>query len=73
MLIEPLLSWVKRMLNKILIKKGWSTQQLANATGISKRTLDHYRDGTRKISLENGIKIADTLDIDIHELIEEST
>ena len=56
-----------------MVELNWTTQQLSNATGISKRTLDHYRDGTRQISLINGIKIADALDIDIHKLIEGST
>ena len=60
------------MLNKIMIELGWSTQRLANETGISKRTLDHYRGGTRQMSLVNGLKIADALGIDAHELIRDS-
>lgn len=50
---------------------GWTTIRLANETGISKRTLDHYRNGTRQMNLINGLKIADALGIDPHELIKE--
>jgi DNA-binding Xre family transcriptional regulator len=60
------------MLNKIMVELGWSTQRLANETGISKRTLDHYRDGTRQMNLVNGLKIADALGVDAHELIRDS-
>lgn len=57
------------MLSDVLNEKKISTNQLAILTGISKRTLDHYRDMSRKISLENGLKISDALGIDPHELL----
>jgi len=61
------------MLNKIMVELGWSTIRLANETEIPKRTLDHYRDGTRQMNLVNGLKIADALGVDPHDLIKDET
>lgn len=57
------------MLNRIMTKDGVSTVQLHVLTGIPKRTLDHYRSGTREMSLVNGLKIADALHVEPWELI----
>ena len=59
------------MLNKIMLDLNWSTLKLSDITGIPKRTLDHYRNGTRQMSLVNGLKIADALKIDPHTLVKE--
>lgn len=59
------------MLNQIMNELGWTTVRLSLETGIPKRTLDHYRNGTRQMNLVNGLKIADALGIDAHELIKE--
>lgn len=57
------------MLNQIMTKKGVSTVQLSTMTGIPKRTLDHYRSGTRQMNLLNGLKIADALEVEPWDLI----
>lgn len=57
-------------LDVILKEKEVTTAKLAELTGISKRTLDEYRCGRRsQPSFENGLKIADALGIDPHELL----
>lgn len=60
------------ILREIMTKKGITSQLLAEQTGISKRTIDEYRSSRRKEpSLSNGLKIADALGIDPHELFAE--
>ena len=57
-------------LGKIMKEKNITTQELAEKTGITKQTLDQYRSGRRKEpSFSNGLKIADALGVDPHELI----
>ena len=60
------------ILKELLRQKGYTTAAFAEKSGISKRTLDPYVSGAR--SFENtpvwlAVKIADTLDVDIHELM----
>lgn len=51
-------------------ERNITSQALADLTGISKRTIDEYRSARRKEpSLSNGLKIADALNIDPHELL----
>lgn len=60
------------VLREILHEKGITSKQLADMTGISKRTIDEYRGKRRKEpSLSNGLKIADAIGIDPHELFKE--
>lgn len=62
------------ILREIMNEKNITSQTLADKTGISKRTIDEYRSNRRKEpSLSNGLKIADALGIDPHELIKEDT
>ena len=61
-------------LKEALKAKGWTVQRLADETGISKRALDAYMTGYRKLSLAEAWKvlaIADSLSIDPHELIKD--
>lgn len=60
------------MLSEILKNKKITTSRLSEMTGISKRTLEHYRAGTRQMNLINGLLIADALEIDPHDLINEA-
>lgn len=57
------------MLKDVMKQKGITAGGLAEITGISKRTLENYIIERRKISLENGIKIADALGIHPRELV----
>lgn len=58
------------MLSEIMKEKGMTSQQLSDITGISKRTIEEYRGSRKKEpSLSNGLKIADALGIDPHELL----
>lgn len=60
------------ILKEIMQEKNITSQALADLTGISKRTIDEYRSARRKEpSLSNGLKIADALNIDPHELLTE--
>lgn len=59
------------MLSKLMKEKCITSQQLSELTGISKRTIDEYRGSRKKEpSLSNGLKIADALNVDPHELLE---
>jgi transcriptional regulator with XRE-family HTH domain len=54
-------------------EKKVTSQQLADLTGISKRTIDEYRGGRRKEpSFTNGLKIAKALKVNPYDLIKES-
>ena len=58
------------ILKEIMQERNITSQALADLTGISKRTIDGYRSARRKEpSLSNGLKIADALNIDPHELL----
>ncbi|WP_102412454.1 helix-turn-helix domain-containing protein [Beduinella massiliensis] len=59
-------------LKEALQAKGWTVQRLADETGISKLTLNNYMNGHRSLpraEAEKVVRIADALQIDIHELI----
>lgn len=59
-------------LTELMKEHGVTSQELSEITGISKRTIDEYRSQRMKMpSLVNGIKIADALGVDPHELIKE--
>ena len=61
------------ILKEIMKEKNVTSQALADATGISKRTIDEYRSTRRKEpSLSNGLKIADALGIDPHKLLDDT-
>ncbi|MGN1156053.1 MAG: helix-turn-helix domain-containing protein [Agathobacter sp.] len=58
------------MLDKIMRDKKITSRELAEKTGIPKRTIDDYRGSRKKEpSLSRGIKIADALGIDPRDLI----
>lgn len=61
----------KMSLTKVMREKGITTQRLSELTGINKRTLENYRTGHRKLSLETGLMIAKTLEADPYDLLEE--
>ena len=62
---------IKFLLSEILKEKKITSQQLADKCGISKRTIDEYRNRSKEPSLSKGLKIADALGIDPHDLIKE--
>lgn len=58
------------MLKEIMEEKNITSQQLADATGIPKRTIDEYRGARRKEpSLSRGLKLAAALGVKPEELI----
>ena len=58
-------------LTKVMKEKGVTTQRLSELTGINQRTLENYRTGRRKLSLETGLMIAKILEVDPYDLLEE--
>jgi len=61
------------ILRELMSQKGITSQELAEKTGIPKRTIDEYRSNRRKEpSFSNGLKIADALELDPHELFKNS-
>ena len=59
------------ILKEVMSELNVTSQLLSERTGIPKRTIDEYRSKRRKEpSLSNGLKIADALGIDPHELIQ---
>lgn len=58
-------------LTEIMKEKGISSKDLEQKTGIKKRTIDSYRQGTKSMGFKNGLAIADALGVDPHELLEE--
>ena len=57
------------MLSEIMKEKNITSRQLAEKTGIPKRTIDGYRRMKSEPSLSNGLKIAEVLGVDPRELI----
>lgn len=57
-------------LTEIMKSKGVTSQMMADATGLKKQTIDSYRRKDREPSLSAGLKIADYLGIDPHELLD---
>lgn len=61
-------------LNEALIKAGMTAYQLAKKSGVSQTQISRIRNGTTSfedIKVKNGVALADALNVDIHELIEE--
>ena len=50
-------------------EKGLTIQELADRIGVSRGQLSRMEKGTRTISEENYVKIADALDISLEELL----
>ena len=62
---------VSTTLKEALKARGMTVQQLSDVTGISKRLLDAYMTGYRKLRLasaQNFLQIANALDIDPRDL-----
>jgi len=53
------------LIKKIRLSKGWKQADLASATGISRVTIGNYERGEREPNIENNIKIAEALNIDL--------
>lgn len=61
------------ILKEILKERKITSQELSDMTGIPLGTISEYRSNRRKEpSLSNGLKIADALHIDPHELFSEA-
>lgn len=59
-------------LSDIMKEKNITSQELAEKTGIPKRTIDEYRGSRKKEpSLSKGLKIADALNVDPRDLVKE--
>ena len=56
-------------LRKIRTHKGYSLAQLSEMSGISKRMLGHYETQVKRPSIDKIIRIAETLDASLDELI----
>lgn len=60
-------------LKMIREERGFSQSQLARASGISLRTLQHYEQGSKKInkaSISTALALADCLGVDVREILE---
>lgn len=60
-------------LQRIRTEKGLTQKQLAELSGVQKRMVEHYEQGTRSINGAAGItlyRIAEALDCDIKDLLE---
>lgn len=47
------------------IKQGISQQKLANAAGVTKRTITYWEKGEKKMSVENADKVFKALQISV--------
>jgi transcriptional regulator with XRE-family HTH domain len=56
-------------LAKIRKEKGWSQERLANESGLARSYVGDVERGIRNIALINIFKIADTLEVDVVELM----
>lgn len=58
-----------RHLARIRKAKGWSQERLANESGLARSYVGDVERGIRNIALVNICKIADTLEVDVIELM----
>lgn len=61
-------------LNEALIKAGMTAYQLSKKSKVSQTQISRIRNGATSfedIKVKNGVALADALNVDIHELIEE--
>lgn len=61
-------------LKDLMNEKGYTKASFSEASGISVRTLEPYIAGSRKFEntpLWLAVKIADTLDVNVHDLMED--
>ena len=58
-----------RNLAKTRKGKGWSQERLANESGLARSYVGDVERGIRNISLVNIFRIADTLGVDVTELM----
>ncbi len=58
---------LKRLCNKKMI----TSREISEKTGIPLQTIDQYRSGRKEPSFSRGMKIADALQVDPHELLKE--
>lgn len=56
-------------LDYYLNKLNKTSQWLSDETGISKRTIDSYRVGSREPSFSNGLKISKALNLNPYDLL----
>ena len=56
-------------LAKIRKEKNWSQERLANESGLARSYVGDVERGIRNIALVNICKIADTLEVDVVELM----
>lgn len=56
-------------LDALMRERGLTAADLVEMTGISKRTIQSYRQGARGYGLGQGLRIADALGVDPHELL----
>lgn len=59
------------ILREILKERKITSRELAEKTGIPIRTISEYRGRRKEPSLSNGLKIADALEMDAHDLFGE--
>lgn len=52
-------------------ENGLSQEQLANAAGIDRKTINRIEQGVHSVRLDNVWLIADALDVDIRDLFDE--
>lgn len=48
---------LEKIMREERIKQGISQQKLANAAGVSKRTITYWENGEKKMNVENADKI----------------
>lgn len=61
-------------LKELMNERGYTKASVSELSGISVRTLEPYIAGSRKFAntpLWLAVKIADTLGVDVHDLMEE--
>ena len=58
-----------RYLAQIRKNKGWSQERLANESGLARSYIGDVERGLRNIALVNICRIADTLEVDVAELM----
>lgn len=61
-------------LKELMNERGYTKASMSELSGISVRTLEPYIAGSRKFEntpLWLAVKIADTLGVDVHDLMEE--
>jgi len=60
---------IAKRIDRVLKRKGWSRNKLADFAGIGRGSLSELMNGNKSPTIRTVLKIADALEIDLRDLV----